>query len=132
MPIYSYTTIDDPSGALGTFAQGINTSGQIAGYYLDGSNSSHGFLLSGGTYTTLDDPLASAVAGGTAALGINGAGQIIGYYRDASFKYHGFLYSGGGYTTLDDPSAGPLGTVPYGVNASGQIVGYYFDGSGNE
>jgi len=136
MPIYAYTTLDDPLGPLGTSAQGINTSGQIAGYYLDSSNSSHGFLYSGGTYTTLDDPLANAVAGGTAANGINGAGQIIGYYRDATFKYHGFLYSGGAsgtYTTLpDDPSAGPLGIVPYGINASGQIVGYYFDGSGNE
>jgi hypothetical protein len=30
MPIYAYTTLDDPSGVLGTFAQGINTSGQIA------------------------------------------------------------------------------------------------------
>jgi hypothetical protein len=44
MPIYSYTTIDDPLGPLGTSAQGINTSGQIAGYYLDSSNSSHGLL----------------------------------------------------------------------------------------
>ena len=51
MPIYTYTTLDDPLGTLGTFAQGINTSGQIAGYYLDSSNSSHGFLYSGGTYT---------------------------------------------------------------------------------
>jgi len=66
MPIYPYTTLDDPSGTLGTFARGINTSGQIAGYYVDSSNSSHGFLLSGGTYTALDDPLANAVAGGTA------------------------------------------------------------------
>jgi probable HAF family extracellular repeat protein len=65
MPIYAYTTLDDPLGPLGTSAQGINTSGQIAGYYLDSSNSSHGFLYSGGTYTTLDDPLASAAAGGT-------------------------------------------------------------------
>ena len=64
MPIYAYTTLDDPLGPLGTSAQGINTSGQIAGYYLDSSNSSHGFLYSGGTYTTLDDPLAATVAGG--------------------------------------------------------------------
>jgi hypothetical protein len=78
MPIYIYITIDDPSGALGTFAQGINGSGQIAGNYLDNNNSSHGFLYSGGTYVPLDDPLANAVAGGTAAYGINGAGQVVG------------------------------------------------------
>ena len=36
---------------------------------------------SGGTYTTLDDPLAT---NGTFAFGINALGQIVGAYRDAS------------------------------------------------
>ena len=31
--------------------------GQIVGYYIDSSGTEHGFLYSGGTYTTLDDPL---------------------------------------------------------------------------
>jgi len=58
MPVYNYTTIDDPSAtdrATGfTVASGINTAGQIVGSY--GHFGSHGFLLSGGTFTTLDDP----------------------------------------------------------------------------
>ena len=59
-----YTTLDDPLGAKGTVANGINDAGQIVGYYVDSSGTPHGFLYSGGTYTTLDDPLG---ANGTVA-----------------------------------------------------------------
>jgi hypothetical protein len=60
MPIYTFTTFDDPSAQTGaTSAIGINDSGQIVGGYLGTDNVAHGFLLSGGTYTTLTDPLAS-------------------------------------------------------------------------
>ena len=38
MPIYNYTTLDDPLGTNGTIARGINDAGQIVGYYLDSSN----------------------------------------------------------------------------------------------
>jgi probable HAF family extracellular repeat protein len=123
MPIYTYTTLDDPS-ADNTQAFGINASGQIVGFYNSGS-SFHGFLLSGGTYTPLDDPLAT---GATHAFGINTAGQIVGDYVNASGT-HGFLLSGGIYTTLNDPSA-TSGTVAFGINATGQIVGYYSNASG--
>src|SRR5262249_55442254 len=81
----------------------------------------HGFLLSGGTYFTLDDPLAS---GDTEALGINDAGQIVGFFRDGSGVGHGFLLSGSTYTTLDDPLA-TNGTFAQGINHAGQIVGTY-------
>ena len=57
MPVYTYTTFDDPlaSGGDGTHAAGINDTGQIVGTYDDASGV-HGFLLSGGSYTTLDAP----------------------------------------------------------------------------
>jgi len=121
MPIYTYTTIDDPSATTSTTASGINTAGQIVGFFRNASGR-HGFLYNGSTYTTLDDPFASANAGGTLALGISNAGQIVGGYYDSSGNEHGFRYSGGSYTTLDD-SLGTNGTEPSGINASGQIVG---------
>src|SRR5947207_9769082 len=97
MPIYTYTTLDDPLATrVGTIAQGINATGQIVGYYTASVNF-HGFLLSGGTYTTLDDPLTTSF---TEAFGINASGQIVGYYRDSMGGGHGFLLSGSSYTTL--------------------------------
>jgi probable HAF family extracellular repeat protein len=84
-----FTTIDVP-GAVGlTAAQGINSPGQIVGYYSDSSGSSHGFLLSGGKYTTIDFPNGT----NTQADAINDSGQIVGTYDSPDGTYHGFLMS---------------------------------------
>src|SRR2546423_651341 len=124
MPIYTYTTLDDPLATrVGTIAQGINATGQIVGYYTASVNL-HGLLFSGGTYTTLNDPLATGL---TVASGINDMGQIVGFYDNDSGR-HGFLYSGGTYTTIDDP-LGASDTRAFGINAAGQIVGQYTDAS---
>ena len=138
--IYSkgiYTAVDDPfasinphggSTANGTVALGINDKGQVVGYYFDSTGSTHGFLYSGGKYTTLDDPLGVE---GTVATGINDRGQIAGYYFDNLHNQHDFLYSNGKYTTLDDP-ASMTGTYVTGINNKGQIVGdYQHSGSGS-
>src|ERR1700730_10007726 len=45
MPVYTYTTFDDPAGT-NTQANGINDSGQISGFYGNASGN-HGFLYSG-------------------------------------------------------------------------------------
>ena len=55
----NYTILNFP-GAINTVAYSINASGQVVGFYEDGSNGSitsqHGFLYSGGTYSTIDPP----------------------------------------------------------------------------
>ena len=56
MPIFTYTTLDDPLAINRTFATGVNASGQAVGSYNDAGGNGHGFLYSGGTYTTFDDP----------------------------------------------------------------------------
>lgn len=128
----SFTVFDVP-GSSGTRPTGINDSGQIVGDYTaldptrDPGNPNptflHGFLLSGGSYTTLD------VAGAfeTHALAINNSGQIVGY-SIAGGLFHGFLLSGGSYTTIDVPGA--TFTRAFGINDSGQIVGDYHDADG--
>src|SRR5262249_41558435 len=109
----------------GTQAHGINNAGQIVGQYFT-NNATHGFLYSGGTYTTLDDP--SATLNITQAFGINDMGQIAGLYVVTGGVAHGFLYSGGTYTSVDDPLADPrLGTEADGINNAGEIVGWYED-----
>src|SRR5579863_6108968 len=75
---------------------GVNDVGQIVGY---NDPATSGFLYSGGSYTTLSDPLGT---GFTEATGINDATEIVGIYENNSGT-HGFLYSGGTYTSLDDP-----------------------------
>jgi uncharacterized membrane protein len=121
MPIRVFNTFDDPFAfADSTSAFGVNGMDQIVGAYRNATGR-HGFLLSGGTYTTLDDPSAK----GTTAIGINTSGQIVGIYQDASFNYHGFLLSGGIYTTLDEPFAGVDGIFPNNINDAGQIVGTF-------
>jgi uncharacterized membrane protein len=74
---------------------GINERGDIVGVYCDWAlpclivpTATHGFLISGGEFTTIDVPGASA----TAALGINASGEIVGQYSDATGG-HGFLLS---------------------------------------
>jgi probable HAF family extracellular repeat protein len=94
MPVYNFTTFDDPSaGTGGTQAAGINDLGQIVGGYA-GADTSHGFLLSGGTYTTLTDPLTDNTSPfGTQARGINAGGQIVGAYDAGEDGIHGFIYN---------------------------------------
>ena len=112
------------TGASSTLANGINDSGNVVGSYSN-SSGQHGFLYSGGSYLTLNDPLAT---NGTNANGINAAGQIVGAYIDASGT-HGFVDDGGIYKTLDVPGA--TSTVANGINDLGQIVGTYSNATGS-
>src|SRR5438105_2602115 len=83
----TYTQIDVP-GSITTEAVGINTQGDIVGFYADSSNVFHAFLLSGGVYTTIDYPGAA----GTDATAINDLGQIVGPYFPTIDSVSGYLY----------------------------------------
>ena len=89
MPVYIFTTLNDPLATDGTLAHDINGLGQIVGQYSNNNTGINGFLLSGGTYTTIADPLATQHL--TEAFGINDAGQIVGIYVTAPNGDHGFL-----------------------------------------
>ena len=115
--MYIFTTFDDPSAAIGTFANALNDTGQIVGN-TSNSGSQDGFLLSGGTYTAIDDPSATNQ---TVAQGINDAGQIVGWCSNNSGN-HGFLLANGVYAAIDDPST-TNGTLAFGINDLGQVVG---------
>jgi hypothetical protein len=86
------TTFQYPGGT-DTQALGINKKDQIVGSYLDGTGTTHGFVLSKplgpvSHWTTVDDPNASLV---TVVNGINNAGDLVGFYTDAANNTHGML-----------------------------------------
>ncbi len=66
----TYTDIIDPSAKGSTVAVSINSSGEVVGYYYNGTNYV-GFLYNNGTYTDIVDP-SQASNGYTAHQGING------------------------------------------------------------
>jgi probable HAF family extracellular repeat protein len=124
---FVFTTLDPP-GSTSTAVNGINADGRVVGNYYDAGGTQHGFLLSGGLYTTLDVPGASTGAGGTSqngtsANGINSAGNIVGLFYDEGGTRHGYRLSGGSFTTLDPP--GSDRTQALSINDSDQIVGSY-------
>jgi uncharacterized membrane protein len=119
----TFTSLDYP-GAVFTAADDINASGQIAGWYVDASGTTHGFVLDG-NYTSIDFPGAAY----TSVLGINANGDIVGRYAfkdiGADKGVHGFLLRNGIFTSIDFPGAAE--TRPIGINSAGDIVGIYSD-----
>jgi probable HAF family extracellular repeat protein len=116
----SYTTLDYPGAIGGTYAEGINDSGEVVGLYSDGTTES-GFLYKSGTMTNISFP--GAVW--TLADGINSSGDIVGHWRDTNSVWHGFLLKSGTFTSMDFPQS--TYTAPWGINDSGVIVGVYKD-----
>ena len=119
---YSFTTVNVP-GASDTIAYGINNSGQVVGYFGDGSGF-HGFVDTGGVFSTINDPSATA---STLAHGINSSAQVVGSFVDG-IANRGFVDTGGVFSTINDPSA-PGQTSAQGVNDGGQVAGYFYDGT---
>jgi probable HAF family extracellular repeat protein len=131
--IHGYTNIGgtfatvDPPGSTETHALGINTSDAVAGFYVDSSSRTHGFLYKPGIGYTVVDPPGSTFS---VATGINDAGQVVGYFTDGANKYHGYVYTSGTYATLDPPGATGDFTLANGINSSGQVVGEFSDAAG--
>jgi hypothetical protein len=132
------TTFDAPGAGAnegqGTFAAGINGSGAITGYYIDGNNTVHGYVRTdAGVFTSFDAPGAGTTgSGGTFPQGIANTYAIAGYYVDASGVYHGFVraYDDARIVTFDAPRAGTAarqGTQAWGINLAGAVVGYCID-----
>ncbi|MBZ5623678.1 MAG: hypothetical protein LAQ69_34000 [Acidobacteriia bacterium] len=120
----TYISFDVPGAAL-TSVQGINAEGAVVGFYTDTNGKQHGFLLSGGSVTTID--YSGALA--TIARGINSHGDIVGTHVDAANLpgggLKGFLLKSGGFTDVNYP--GHLNTIAQRINDEGLITGCYHD-----
>ena len=114
-----FTLPNAPNGAQAT---GINNAQDVCGFFIDGNNVTHGWLLVTGTFTVLDYPGASS----TSALGLNNKGLLVGSYTD-SVGSHGFVYNVNTkkYQSVDDPDAPAGTTVVNGLNDNGVLVGFF-------
>ena len=141
---FNFVSIDVPCTACpGGIARrttigGINPGGDIVGTYTDAVGGQHGFLLSGGQFTTFDVPNALS----TSASGINPGGDIVGSYTapvsaapwgdptycpaaGSAACIKGFLYSHGKFSTILFP--GHPGAVPARITPDGSIYGCLHD-----
>src|SRR5205085_4743665 len=108
----TFTTIDVPGAAV-TVIQGINTVGDMVGYYAQTSTSNtHAFLLHQGTFTYFDYPGADS----TRAVHINDSGIIVGYALKGTAEI-GFTYNDLSFTPIRVP--GKTATVALGINSKG-------------
>jgi probable HAF family extracellular repeat protein len=121
-------------GGTVTQPDGINNTGEIAGFATTVAGYKNAFLYSGGVLTdlgTLDGMDSSD------AFGINDNGQVVGEsYDQLSGGNHAFLYSGSGpmedLNSLIDPNSGWILESATGINDSGQIVGIGICANGQE
>ena len=123
--ITSLGTLGGPSG----IGNGINASGQVAGYSENSSNTYRAFLSSGSTLTDIGD-----LGGGSAvAYAINDHGHVVGSAVTSNGENHPFLYRNGHMIDL-----GTLGSSnndwwnsAQGVNNSDVVAGTSYDAQGN-
>jgi hypothetical protein len=118
--------IIDPNDTVGfTEGRGINNPRTVVGDYATSDGNSHGFFLSGGTFTEYDVP--GAVF--TAVLGINNPGDFTGTFSNDNVTQQAFVNIGGTLTLFSVPAA--VATLAYDITDSKRlVVGYYVDASG--
>src|SRR5262249_40361575 len=103
----TFINFNDPLGPTDTEARGINNAGQIVGFYYT-LQSEHAFLLSGGTYTNIDNPF--YLGQPIFPHAINNGGVIVGSF--------GFSGGTGGFVDIPDPGGGGSTSFILDINSS--------------
>lgn len=99
-------------------AYGVNRLGVVVGAYQKPDGTWHGFMLSGGDFSSFDFPGAQD----TVALGINDSDQIVGWYDTGQgFLTFGFFTDGEVFTSIQ--YSDKLITEAHAINNAGEIVG---------
>jgi hypothetical protein len=104
-----------------TFIYGVNDRREMVGAYLNDSGF-HGWSKTGGVFTTIDYPGASA----TYVDGISNSGTLVGYYTNSGQNnVHGFILGTDGvFHEIDVTGADE--TIISGINDAGELVGSYY------
>jgi probable HAF family extracellular repeat protein len=114
----TFTTVDVP-GAVISNVTGINSAGDMVGYYTATSNGpGTGFLLTGGDFSFFSYPGADS----TLAFGINDSALVSGTaYTHEFTAANGFLYDGANFVSVRAP--GQSATFSRGINNAKTVVG---------
>jgi hypothetical protein len=140
-PDGNITPFDAP-GAVQTFAcedissyaylRCMNSAGAIVGYFLDSSQTVHGFIRDPDGNMTVIDATGAATGNdlGTYVSSINDRGAITGYVLDANNVAHSFMRTREGeFTEFDLAEADPNGpgTSAFSIDSRGVISGVFWD-----
>lgn len=122
---FSFKRLANYPAAFATYPRGINSSGQVAGFYLPVGGQYHAYLETGNGFKTVEPPGVKS----SYAEDINDSGMIAGGYCIVSYcpgtgAEHGFIYDHGKFTALNYPQPGSR-TAAYGINKLGEVVGGY-------
>jgi len=124
-------TIIEAPDAIDTWAEGINSRGQIVGFFVDTDWNQHGYIFEDGQFTIVDNPYAER---GTSLNGINAAGQMVGAFGISlgleDVFWRAFILYRGELTTFLLPNNPEAIPHPSDINNRGSIVGSYEDASG--
>jgi len=124
----TFTVLGTLGGNSG-IGNGINVSGQVAGYSENASGAYRAFISNGDLLIDVGD-----LGGGSAvAYAINDAGQVVGSSVTKDGSNHPFLYSKGQMIdlgTLGSPEGSEWWNSAEGINNSGVVTGYGYTSSG--
>lgn len=124
----SFADLGTLGGETGV-GNGINASGQVAGYSTNGAGTYRAFISSGDSLIDIGD-----LGGGSAvAYAINDSGQVVGSAVTKDGSNHPFLYSNGQMIdlgTLGSPEGGMWWNSAEGINNSGVVTGYGYTATG--
>jgi len=119
-------------GAIETDTYAVNSSGVIAGDYVDHNNVQHGMILNGKNLASVDRANCQTTpgAGAIAFFGINNASAaqvtVVGWCFDTVQNTDvAFTYSNGNFVTIAPPGA--TSTIAQGINDNGDVTGAYID-----
>jgi YVTN family beta-propeller protein len=119
-----YSSVDGP-GATFTDVAWANAREDLVGSFND-SRGSHAFVLSRGSFQTIDSPIAALPF--IAGFGLSNGGDVVGViFGDNFFQGRGYLFSHNAFTFINVPGA--TGTFPTMALDPTRIVGTYVDSS---
>src|SRR5215469_444749 len=115
-----FKNISPPGTYVYIYGAGINDSGKVAGFILNGLYD-YGFTYMNGKFQKVLVPGTSQ----TEASGVNDDGTVVGWFFSCTSVCgdHGFVFLNGKYSSFDYPGA--MSTFAASISKSGQIVGSY-------